>query len=442
MNSRLLKLLPWLVVAASTGAILLATLHQSGQSTSSGWSWSLTSGEGALAELLQNLILFIPFGIGLALCGVSVLRATITGALLSFSVEFAQQWIPGRDPSVGDIICNTTSAAIGAGLVRFAPRWLTVPPARSGWHALGAAILAVLVWFGTAAALRPTFPPPPYRVVQRPEFRHWGLYEGEVLETSLAQGILYVKATFPPQPPGHQSPLAAVLDAHDNRASILAVAGRDLTMRYHMPAVRLTLAQPDLRFEHAFARMAPADTFTATTGRDAGRLCLSVSGDWRCDLGYTIGDGWQLIFYPEHWPGWLLAFINACWVAGWTIGVGFWAGRTSVGEKDGGEGRRRAAKVAVALVLLGLIVVPMTTHLKGSSLLEWLGALLGIEAGLMLGSAQLTPGGSPGRGRTDAWLSSTNPRRQPGVMAPERSCTPALLAGRCTARLSHPPRTS
>jgi hypothetical protein len=271
----------------------------------------------------------------------------------------------------------------------------------------------VLVWCGTAAALRPTFPPPPYTIVTRPEFYHWGRYKGDVLEAIMREGILYVKATFPAKPPGRPSPLAAVLDAHDTRATILAVAGRDLTMRYHMPAVTLTLAQPDLRFEHAFANVAPADTFSAATGHEAGRLCVFVNGDWRCDLGFTIGDGWKLIFYPEHWPGWLLASINACWVAGWTIGVGLWAGRTSLGEKDGGAGRRRAAqggenrggagrrraakkdggagrrraaKVAVALVLLGMIVVPMATHLKATALVEWVGGLLGLELGLVLGS--------------------------------------------------------
>ena len=389
-------------MAASTLFILIATLHVAGDTIPPGWSFDLTSGEAGLAELLQNLILFIPLGLSLALSfplsrrergpgGEDLLRAVAIGALLSFSVEFAQQWIPGRDPSLGDIICNTTSTAIGAGLIWLAPRWLTVSPARSGWQALGAALLAVLVWFGTAAALRPTFPPPPYRVVARPDFELWGRYRGEVLEASMAQGILYVKATFPKRPPGRPCPLAAVLDAHDNRATILAVAERDLTMRYQMPALALTLEQPDLRWENALARIAPADTFTASTGHDAGHLCMSVNSEWRCNLGYTIGDGWKLIFYPEHWPGWLLVIINTCWVAGWTIGVGFWAGRTSLGEKGGGEkggggGRRRAAKVAVALVLLGMIVVPMTTHLRGSSLLEWIGALVGIELGLVLGS--------------------------------------------------------
>jgi hypothetical protein len=385
MNPRLLKLFPWLILAAATGGILLATLHPGGHSTSGGWSFSLASGDAALAELLQNLILFIPFGIGVALCGVRPLRSVALGALLSCSVEFAQQWIPGRDPSVGDIVCNTISTAVGVGLVHLAPRWLTVSPARSGLHALGAAVLAILVWLGTAAALQPTFGSSPYRVVARPDFDFWGLYKGEVSEATMLNAMLYVKATFPPRPPGRPSPLAAILDAQGKRAVILAVAERDLTMRYNMPALKLTLEQPDLRWEHALENIAPGDTFTANTGHQSGHVCLAFNTNWRCDLGYTIGDGWKLIFYPEGWPGWLLAFINACWVLGWTIFVGFWAGRTSLNDKGAG-GHRRAAKIAVAIVLLGMIVVPMTTHLKGSSLLEWIGALLGIELGLVLGS--------------------------------------------------------
>ena len=372
----------WLPIAVSVVAILLATLHPGGHSSSSGWSWSLASGEAALAELLQNLIFFIPLGISLTLAGVPPLRAVAIGTLLSFSVEFAQQWVPGRDPSVGDIVCNTISSGLGAGLVRFAPRWLTVAPERSAWHALGAALLALVIWLGTAAALRPTFPPPPYRVVPRPDFNSWGRYRGDVLEARLLQqGTLYAKATFPDRPPGRRAPLAAILDTRESRATILAVHGRDLSMRYQMPAVTLTLEQPPLVWENALAQLAPADTFTTMTGREAGRVCLALNTAWRGTRGYTIGDGWKLIFYPEGWPGWLLAMINACWVAGCVVFVGYWAGRTT-----GGEGRRRAAKAAVAIVLVGMLVVPMTTDLIRTSLVEWIGGLLGIELGLILGS--------------------------------------------------------
>lgn len=380
VTPRQLSILRVTALTASTAGILLATLHKGGHSSSNTWSWVLTQGDAAFAELLQNLIFFIPFGISLALCGMPVLGAIALGALLSFSVEFAQQWIPGRDPSVGDVLCNTISTAIGVTLLRLAPRWLTVSPARSAWHGLGAAVLAILVWFGTAALLHPTFGPAPYKVVPKPDFNYWGLYQGDVLDTRMESGMLYVKATFPVRPPGRPSPLAAVLDAHEKLATVFSVSGRDLSMRNDMASVRLTLEQPDIRWENALAKVGPADTFMVTMGHDEhDQLCMAVIPEYRCDLGYTIGDGWRLIFNPDHWPGWVLGFINACWVAGWTVGVGFWAGRTS---KD----RGRVAKAAVAIVLLGMILVPATTHLRGSSLAEWIGALLGIELGLVLGS--------------------------------------------------------
>lgn len=387
-----------IAVALSLLAILGATLFRVADGRPpDGWSWYLVSGESALAELIQNLLLFVPLGISLSVAGVSLLRAVTLGALLSLSVEFAQQWIPGRDPSMGDIVCNTISTALGVGLVQRAPHWLFTTPRRSAWQALGTALVAVLTWFGTAAVLHATFPPPPYSVVAAPQsnywFEYWGRYPGEIRAARLDGGILSVEAVAPSHPPERNSPLAAVLDAQGTRAAILAVHHSDLSLRYHMPAVALRLVQPDLRWRDAFARLRPGDTFTASTGRDPGNVCLALNSDWRCSLGYTIGDGWKLIFYPEAWPSWRLAVINALWVAGCVIGVGFWAARTAGGEKDGGEkngGERRRwaamAKLAVATALLGLIVVPMVTELKATTLWEWIGALAGIEAGLALGS--------------------------------------------------------
>src|SRR5207237_3772517 len=123
-------------VALSTLGILIATLHSAGTELPPGWSLTLTSGDTALAELIQNLLLFIPLGASLVLAGVRPLRAVAIGAGLSTTVEFLQQWIPGRDPSLGDIIRNSNSTAIGVALVVFAPRWLWPLRRRAPWQAL------------------------------------------------------------------------------------------------------------------------------------------------------------------------------------------------------------------------------------------------------------------------------------------------------------------
>ncbi len=149
-----------IAVALSTLFILVATLHVSGTALPPGWSFALTSGSSALAELIQNLLLFIPLGATLTLAGVRPLRAVAIGAALSFSVEFLQQWIPGRDPSVGDIICNTVSTALGMALVVATPRLLWTTPQRSARRALGLAGAAVLVWYATGLVLRPILSEP------------------------------------------------------------------------------------------------------------------------------------------------------------------------------------------------------------------------------------------------------------------------------------------
>lgn len=370
-------LLRWGAVLLATLAILVATLHSGGRALPLGWSFTLTSGDDALAELIQNLLLFIPLGISLTLAGVRPLRVVALGALLSFSVEFAQQWIPGRDPSVGDIVCNSISTALGVALVLFAPRWLNVPPRRSAWQALGAAVLAVLVWLGTGAMLHQSFPPPPYHEVNRPNFNYWGRYRGDVIWSRFSTGELSVRAVAPDRLPGRAAPLVAVLDSHDVETFILAMDGRDLSLSYHMPAIRWLLVPPDLRWRGAFANLAPGDTFTAAASSDGKQICLGLNDEKRCGFGYTIGDGWKLIFYPERWPAGVLTVINVLWVAGCVVGVGYWAGRTTASTK---------ARIAVGIVIVGLVFAPYYVGLKGTSLWEWIGALGGIELGLMLGA--------------------------------------------------------
>jgi len=369
-----------LAVALSTLAILVATLHTAGGELPTGWSLTISDGDDALAGLIQNLLLFIPLGASLVLAGVHPLVAVAIGSALSCSVEFAQQWIPGRDPSLGDIICNANSTAIGVALVVFAPRWLWPPPRRAAWQALATACLAVLVWLGTGAVLRPIFPDPPYHNLWTPDWYNWGNYRGKVLSSqgtiSARDRTFALQATVvaPTRPPGRDSPLVAILGGRDTEVVIFGIDGSDLTLHYAMRARSLTLENLDLRWRGALARVAPNDTFTVQTWRGEHGVCLGVNSAQRCEYGYTIGDGWKLIFYPEHFPVWLLSLINTLWITGWTIGIGYWAGRA-------GQSPVRVA--AVALIVGGLLLVPVLTQLKVTPVHEWLGAVVGLGIGFL-----------------------------------------------------------
>ena len=366
----------WIAAALSIAGILFFTLRPSGGALRT-WSFYLTSGDDALASLLENLILFIPLGISLTLAGVRPFRVVAIGALLSFAVEFAQQYIPGRDPSLGDIVCNTTSTALGVLLVVAAPIWLWAPPRRSAWQARLTALIAVLVWYGTGVMLRQVFPLLPYHLVTTPDLPNFSRYKGEVLNVTPGERSLEVRAVAAPFPPGRTSPLIAVLDRNDARVLVLAVDGPDLTLRYDMPAVHWTLEQPDLRLRGGMNPIAPGDTFTAASWAAdwyvSTNRCLRVNSTQRCDLGYTSGDGWKLIYYPEGWPSWMLGLINTLWIAGCVIWVGYWAAR------GGGGGW-----LAMGFVIAGLLIVPLMTGLNPTPIHEWIGALGGMAAGYWL----------------------------------------------------------
>src|SRR6266516_7462651 len=70
----------WAAAAASILGICIATLHsRGGGSTTAGWSLYLTTGDAAFAELIANLILFIPLGVDTTIAGVKPLRVIAAG---------------------------------------------------------------------------------------------------------------------------------------------------------------------------------------------------------------------------------------------------------------------------------------------------------------------------------------------------------------------------
>jgi hypothetical protein len=166
-----------------------------------------------------------------------------------------------------------------------------------------------------------------------------------------------------------------------------------------MKAITFKLDEVDLRWRHALARIAPEDTFVVQTWRGEDGVCFSVNSARRCGFGYTIGDGWKLIFYPEHFPAWLFQLLNICWMAGWTVGVGWWAAGTAAAKttaaKNTAAGNTAAAAphaaafLAAAFLAAALLLVPILTGIKTTPILEWIGALGGLGVGYMLSRASV-----------------------------------------------------
>ena len=70
--------------------------------------------EPLLAEIILNVLLFVPLGAALALRGVSVGRTVLAAVALSATIELAQLLVvSGRTTSVDDVLLNTAGAWMG-----------------------------------------------------------------------------------------------------------------------------------------------------------------------------------------------------------------------------------------------------------------------------------------------------------------------------------------
>jgi hypothetical protein len=86
--------------------------------------WNLEKRAPLTKDLIVNVLGFVPFGFLLSLWKEqtsrsgrwrSYLFAILAGALISLGIEVAQAFIPARDSSMMDFLCNTGGTVVGAG---------------------------------------------------------------------------------------------------------------------------------------------------------------------------------------------------------------------------------------------------------------------------------------------------------------------------------------
>jgi hypothetical protein len=92
------------------------------------WPWEEGRDKVTVRDLSINIFGFVPFGfvfIAFLTWNRNVRPATIVtilcGAAISLTIEILQEYIPGRDSGILDIITNTLGTSLGALLFRWAP---------------------------------------------------------------------------------------------------------------------------------------------------------------------------------------------------------------------------------------------------------------------------------------------------------------------------------
>jgi VanZ family protein len=78
------------------------------------------AGVSAWVDFGENVMLYLPIGIVLQARWRRAFRTCGTGAVLSLVLELIQFVVPGRDPSLSDVLANTVGALLGTQLFRTA----------------------------------------------------------------------------------------------------------------------------------------------------------------------------------------------------------------------------------------------------------------------------------------------------------------------------------
>ena len=349
-------------------------------------------GHGAVADILLNVALFLPLGLALSADGWRPLRALTLGAAFSLAIEIAQFAIPGRDPSLSDVLSNTLGTALGIGLVRSARVWWRPGPRLANALAIAAAVAAAGVLVSTGALFAPSFPEDTYYAGWTPRFGHLAWYGGRVQEVALddfplPEGriaasaqvrqhlalpyVLVVRARAGPHPAG-LAPLFTINDRHTREIVLVGVRGDDLVYRYRTRAVAWGLRAPAIRVRGALRDVAAQSPLLITVRRTSSTYCLTVNTAERCGLGHTPGGAWALVLGGQPIPIWLQPALPIVWLAALFVPIGLWA-RLDL-----------ASALAIAL--------PLATAILLAPPVETLGAVAGLVAGGLSAHARLKSG--------------------------------------------------
>ena len=175
------RLVRWPAVAI-VAAIVAITLRPIGSEVTPSFNWCIACSELGTLDLLYNIALFLPLGVLLGRSGVSALRALVLSAVLSTTVEVLQLLVvPGRDPTLVDILSNSLGGALGVPLAR-APSALRSASARA-WRFLGWTwvVLSLGVIMLGAWVVSVDVPPNDYFVQWLPQREGYARFGGELL---------------------------------------------------------------------------------------------------------------------------------------------------------------------------------------------------------------------------------------------------------------------
>jgi hypothetical protein len=365
-------------------------------------SFCILCGENSVLDAILNVFLFIPFGIGLRLAGLSRKRVIAIGLVTTITVETLQLWIPGRDTSLGDVVTNTLGTVLG---VLLADIWRVVllPTRREArWLASGWTLLWALVLTASAVLAHISLPATSAWGVWDPDLLHHDRFPGRVLSATagglrtpdsisalsddvrrrLSSDSVVVRAVVAGAVATSQvSAISTIADY--KRAEIFMLGQRrgNLIFSLRMRTADARIETPVIKLDSVFPRRRPTkpDTIIVAGGLIHNRLWISeeLHGVVReRTLPVDAGLGWSYFIPFDYEYGVEAPWLTVLWLAGLSAPAVYWAVRAG-----------RTALIAVAAALAAaLMAIPLATGVHATPWWEWIALALGACIGAAIGT--------------------------------------------------------
>ena len=384
------------VLLAGLGAlalIALATLVPTGSRAGSTPPFCLGCGSFGAADLVANVVLFLPLGIVLGRAGWRPLLAVGLGLALSGAIEFAQVLIPGRAPTVRDVLMNGVGAGIGALLVLRIRAWLR--PGTSArvllWLALAGTLLAIgltgaLVRFKPAGGVLHGQWVPDQGHLERWSGRLRSAEVGGVsvpdgpsprsdaLRAALRDTVTVRLEGVAGRATRRISAIFAVMNDEQEEVLLVGPHGADLVVRVRRASASWRMDAPEFRYRGALAGIAPGSPLAIAF--DGSRLggCATVNRVRHCVGRPRAGSTWQLARSFDRLPPLAHGLLDLMTLVVLALPFGLLLRSAP----------HREMALAGSLLVIAFPIVAWWSGLSLPGVWEWSGVALALLAGSML----------------------------------------------------------
>ncbi|MDQ2767368.1 MAG: VanZ family protein, partial [Gemmatimonadota bacterium] len=310
-------------------------------------------GDTSILDAILNVILFIPFGMGLRLAGMSRRRVFAIALVTTVTVELLQYWIPGRDSSLGDVITNSWGAFVGA-ICADIWRVVLLPSRRAATRlATGWTLLWVVLLTVSAELAHISLPSTRYWGEWKPELLHHDYFPGKVVSASagglpspsgisipsadvrrrLSSDSVVVQATVVSAiATGPVSAIATIYDYNRSQVFLLGQRKGNLIFSLRMRTADAKVATPDIRLDSVFPRRRSKvpDTVFVSGGLIHHQLWVSAERNGvRRERTQPVdaGLGWSYMLPFDYEYGAEARWLTVLWIAGLAVPAMAWATR-------------------------------------------------------------------------------------------------------------------